>query len=166
MSFINRGVFRSPLLEGGAEPEKKQPEVLELEIEGRKVEIKLSQEVENWLKEKEIETEDDRIKFFRDLLTNNPESRFKDIIYEFRFRKMFFVEITEKDGDLLVNIEQNPFEVKQIILEGITRRDFLKVLAGLGLGLAAGIYGLLRSLGFGKGVETPTPTSTPTSTLT
>jgi hypothetical protein len=166
MSFINREVFRSPI-EGGADhKEEKQPEVLELEleIEGRKVKINLSPEVKDWLREKGIVTEDDRREFFRDLLTNNPESRFKDIIYEFRFRKRFFVEFTEKDGDLLVNIEQNSFEVRQIIPEGITRRDFLKVLAGLGL--AAGIYGLLRSLGFGKGTETPTPTSTPTSTLT
>jgi hypothetical protein len=165
---INRA-FRSPI-ESGAEHVEKQPEALELEleIEGRKVKINLSTEVKDWLKEKGIVTEDDIREFFRDLLTNNPESRFKDIIYEFKFRERFFVEITEKDGDLLVNIEQNSFEVRQIISEGITRRDFLKVLAGLGLGLglASGIYWFLRSLGFGKGTEAPTPTSTPTSTLT
>jgi hypothetical protein len=169
MSFINRGVFRSPT-EGEVEHVEKQPEVLELEleIEGRKVKINLSTEVKDWLKEKGIVTEDDIREFFRYLLTNNPESRFKDIIYEFKFRERFFVEITEKDGDLLVNIEQNSFEVRQIISEGITRRDFLEVLAGLGLGLglASGIYWFLRSLGFGKGTEAPTPTSTPTSTLT
>ena len=161
---INKEVFRSPI-EGGAEhKEKEQPEVLELEIEGRKVKINLSQEVYKWLEEKRITTEDDRREFFRDLLTNNPESSFKDIIYEFRFRKRFFVEITEEEGDLLVNIVKNSFEVSQIIPDGITRRAFLLGLGGLSLGALA--YWFLRSLGFGKGIETLTPTSTPTSTLT
>jgi hypothetical protein len=51
-----------------------------------------------------------------------------------------------------------------MIPKGTTRRAFLIGIGGLGLGAVA--YWFLRSLGFGKGTETPIPTSTPTSTLT
>jgi hypothetical protein len=166
-----KGVFKSPI-EGGAEPVKEQPEVLELEIEeGRKVKINLSPEVKNWLREKGIVTEDDIKEFFRDLLTNFDIK--SDLIKEFlnsfelliRYGEVLFLE---KKGKLKeVNI------VGRVIM---TRRAFIGLVISATLGLLLHLLGIRRYLEEAQistptpttlpSTETPTPTSAPTPTQT
>jgi hypothetical protein len=160
--------------EGGKEPVKEQPEVLELEleIEGRRVTIILSPKVENWLRERGIVTEDDRIKFFRDLLTNfDIES---DLIKEFLNR----FELLIREGEVLFLEKKG--ELKEVnIVSGIiiTRRAFIRVLIGLAISvLLSRLSDIRRYLEEAQistptpttlpSTETPMPTSTPTPTQT
>jgi len=167
---INKGVFRSPI-EGGAEHIEKQPEVLELEIEGRRVKIILSPEVENWLREKGIETEDDRKEFFKDLLTNfDIES---DLINEFLNR----FELLVRDDEVLFLEKKG--KIKEVNIDGrilITRRAFIGGAIGATLGLLLYLLGIRKYLEETQiptptpttlpSTETPTPTSAPTPTQT
>jgi len=151
--------------EGGIEHEghkEKQPKVLELELEGRRVKITLSPEVENWLREKKVTGDNDISKFFRSLLTNSETNSENELIKEFlnRFRvlirdeEVLFLEKKEKI------IEEVNAEGRRI---GITRREFLRIVAaaiatlGLGLGWLAA-----RTRRYLFQFSTPTPTSTPT----